>query len=178
MGRHSSASSLRVGSSTTYDHDLGPRPWVISHTKRSVDGHGNPIQHTTYDIRTWDLYRITVSAHFLCLRTLGRCLPLAYCNALFQHNPYRSAQMPDGQDIGQGCLKVPCPRILQEYNRTADGYSGDQFVLYMCCTPNTISILYIASSSSSSPETSAFSWPAFAMSWARSCSSVSETALG
>lgn len=35
-----------------------------------------------------------------------------------------------------------------------------------------------SSSSSSSPDTSAFSWPAFAMSCARSCSSVSETALG
>ena len=34
------------------------------------------------------------------------------------------------------------------------------------------------SSSSSSPDTSAFSCPALAMSCARSCSSVSETALG
>lgn len=35
-----------------------------------------------------------------------------------------------------------------------------------------------SSSSSSSPETSAFSCPALAMSWARSCSSLSEIALG
>ena len=38
--------------------------------------------------------------------------------------------------------------------------------------------VYNASSSSSSPDTSAFSAPAFAMSCARSCSSVSETAFG
>ena len=37
---------------------------------------------------------------------------------------------------------------------------------------------YSTSSSSSSPETSAFSCPAFAISCARSCSSVSDTALG
>ena len=51
-------------------------------------------------------------------------------------------------------------------------------------TPKKISMAYFgyrdhhSSSSSSSPETSAFSCPALAMSWARSCSSVSETALG
>ena len=35
-----------------------------------------------------------------------------------------------------------------------------------------------SSSSSSSPETSRFSSPALAMSWARSCSSLSEMAFG
>ncbi len=80
--------------------------------------------------------------------------------------------------IEQGCLRATGSRIPQEYNRTFDGYS-DELVLYIYCTPNTASILYTTtSSSSSSPDTSAFSWPAFAMSWARSCSSVSETALG
>ena len=47
-----------------------------------------------------------------------------------------------------------------------------------CNTNCMIRKIYIASSSSSSPDTSAFSWPALAMSCARSCSSVSETALG
>jgi hypothetical protein len=49
--------------------------------------------------------------------------------------------------------------------------------LLYCSEKNTRGY-YAASSSSSSPDTSAFSCPTFAMSWARSCSSVSETALG
>ena len=47
---------------------------------------------------------------------------------------------------------------------TFDGYSGCELELYISCTLNTVSVAYIASSSSSSPDTSAFSAPALAMS--------------
>ena len=68
-------------------------------------------------------------------------------------------------------------QMIGDVNREPRGYENCQTYL-IDFEIIEVNGPYISSSPLSSPETSAFSCPAFIMSCARSCSSVSETAFG